>query len=241
VGTEIVADPRGGHTRIVDRVVDKDSGRVLAWRIERTMSGTIRTTISDKTGLITLGVRATDSALARHVVDRLVDRTRALFVATARAQAAELKRAQAARVDSAERQLVNAQDRLVSFHAANRVVVPYSPLSVQESQLNSAVEVARQVYTQAVADREAAVAKELEETPAMVVVDPVPPVIPPLPLHRSSKSLAVGIVFAIFASIIVVIRDGLRQVPPSRRAKIERVRRAAGSLPIVGRGFRRAE
>jgi len=127
-----------------------------------------------QTGLVTLRVLHKDSAVVRVLAERIVEEASATFVRTSKAQAAELRDAQTARVDSAAAQLRSAEEALVRFTRGNRNVPEYSLVLVEQTRLQRDADLAKQVYTQAVGDRESAVAKLLEDTPAVVVVDGVP-------------------------------------------------------------------
>lgn len=226
----------GSSERVIDRIA-RSSGAdsIRVYRIPEVMQGLMRTSVQRETGTITLTVTHKDSVLARAVAQRLVDEVGRAFVQAAKAQANELRRAQQARVDSASRQLGQAQDNLIAFLRRNRAVPAYSPDAVVQQRLQRAVDLAQQVYGLAVTDREAAIAKELQDTPALVVIDSLPRRLPPVPRHRLLK-LLLTVVFATTAvSFVIVFHETLRYPAGQRPDSLLRLRSAARRLPLVGR------
>lgn len=168
----------GQTQRIVDLVADKS---VQSDKVVEEMDDVISARVAKETGLVSLGVVLRDSALAREIARRIVAEVTHAYVETARAQASQLRRAQDVRVDSARRTLGRLEREQQLFQQANRVVPSFSELAIRQQALQREVGVAEQVYSKAVSDRESAVAKELEETPVVVTVDPVPATLPPTP------------------------------------------------------------
>ena len=228
----------GRRVRVVDAVVRADSGRVPYDQIPETMLRKLRFNISEKTGLISVHFESLDSALARRVVDSLIARTREKFVGVARAQAEELRLAQSARVDSTDRRLRRAQSDLIAFRAANRAVPQYSQLSAEEDRLNQEVSIARQANQQAVADREVAVAKELEQTPALVVVDGMPSPLPTISAQRGGKLVLVTLVSLTIALLWVAVTGSLRARAAAGEPEVLELRDALTNVPGVRRLLR---
>lgn len=189
-------------------------------------------------GVIHLSVTHEDSAVSRLVAERTLAETRASFQRASRAQATLQRQAQAQRVEVAQRTLRAAEARLVEFSRGNRVVEPFSAVYVQRQQLDRDVQLAQSVYAQAIADRESAAAKELEDTPALVVVDPVPDVLAPDPRFAAAKILAGALTGALLA-IFVALARGLLRDGRSDDPDVHRLRAAVAGLPIVGRVARR--
>lgn len=195
-----------GRERIIDRLVGKQHASLDPADVVKKMRKVVWLSYDRQTGLITLEVVHKDSALARLIAERLLTTTSSAFVRAARAQATELRRAQEARVDSAERRLRSAEERLVEFNRQNRSISDFSPAYLDRQRLERDASISRTVYTQAVTDREAAVAKELEATPSVIVVDPVPDRLPAAPRYLALL-LCVGIIMgALSASLIVILR-----------------------------------
>lgn len=160
--------------------------------VPREMGHVVRVEIDSKTGLVTVIARNGDSALARRVVNLVIDQTTRSFVEAARSQARGVRIAQEERVDSARRQISRAETEYRTFLRSNRSIAEFSLESVDRGRLARDVDVARQVYLQAAMDRESAVAKELQQTPAVVVVDPAPAELPERPRRTGFVSLLAG-------------------------------------------------
>jgi uncharacterized protein involved in exopolysaccharide biosynthesis len=122
------------------------------------------------------------------------------FVSTVRAQAKLQREAQGARVDSARRRLVRADGELRQYLRANRMIAEFSLAGVERDRLNRELDLAQEVYRQASADYEGAVARELQETPAVVAVDPAPDV---LPLRERYLLLKLGL--ALVAGLLLSV------------------------------------
>src|SRR6185369_7476723 len=154
--------------RIVDRVVgehyESDDAESVAKQINKLM----KVGANKETGSITVSFSNKDSALARLIASRVVDSASQIFVRTSRAQAQQLRLAQEARVTNAESQLRAAEDRAREFNFSNRAAPAYSVSGTERDRLLRDVRFAEQVYTQAVTDRDAAFAHELEATPTVV-------------------------------------------------------------------------
>jgi uncharacterized protein involved in exopolysaccharide biosynthesis len=193
--------------RIIDRVAGKRAYDLDPSEVVKKMKKVVWVSFDRQTGLITLEVVHRDSALARQLATRLVAATSNAFVRAARAQATELRRAQETRVDSAERRLRLAEQRLVEFNRENRAISDYSPAYLDRQRLERDVSISRTVYTQAVTDREAAVAKELEATPSVVVVDPIPQQLPTVPRYVLLLTILGVLLGAALTSLVVVVRE----------------------------------
>jgi hypothetical protein len=165
-----------------------------------------------QTGLITVAVVHRDSALARAVLARVIDAVSVTYREAARAQAGEIREAQQRRLDSAEARLRGAEEALRHFVEGNRVVAEYTPEYVRSQELDRAVQTASAVYTQALADRDAAWAKELEETPVVVAIDPPPPELPREPRGLGLKLILTTITIFVFGWLFLIGRAGLRRL-----------------------------
>jgi uncharacterized protein involved in exopolysaccharide biosynthesis len=197
VASERVADARGGT--VIERVLEEPAGDIRPTRVEPAMRDFVSAEVDKQTGLIALRATHPDSAMVRQVANRLVATASETFIKVSRAQASAQRVAQAERVDSARRQLRRAEERALNFLTANRAFTQYSPASISRQQLEREVTGAQSVYSQARTDYEAAVARELEETPAVVVVDSIPSRLLPDPLHLPLK-----LVLATTLALIIV-------------------------------------
>lgn len=224
----------GDSVTTIERLTGRVGERLANTAILRRMSRTITPSWDRETGLVTITVVHRDSALARAIAERTVVEVSRVFRDAARAQATELREAQQTRLDSADSQLRHAEQRLVDFLSANRVIATHSALQAQLQNLQRAVDIAQSVYLQVRTEREAAVGRELEETPAVVVLDSLPAVLP-----RVSVGVGRLVAFAILAGMvlgaaIILIRERSRDELSSDPAAYHRLMRGVTSLPLVG-------
>ena len=205
VATEKVADARGGT--VIERLLEEPAASIRPTRIEPTMRDILSAEVDKQTGLIALRATHTDSAVVRQIATRLVATASETFVRVSRAQASSQRAAQGERVDSARRQLRRAEERVLSFLSSNRAYTQFSPASISRQQLEREVSTAQTVYSQARTDFETAVARELEETPAVVVVDPIPVRLLPDPL-RLPLRLVLGSALGLLISTVLFWASG---------------------------------
>ncbi len=198
----------GRTERIVDLVAEK---QVREDKIVEEMDDVIAARVAKETGLVSLGVILKDSSLAREVARRIISEVTKTYVETARAQATQLRHAQDVRVDSAKRALARLEREQQQFQQANRTVPSFSELATQQQTLQRDVGVAEQVYSKAVSDRESAVAKELEETPVVVTVDPLPATLPPTPRRLVLFTGLAVVASLMFGILVIFIAEALRQ------------------------------
>jgi len=226
--------PPGDSVTIIERLTDRAGERLPNTTILRKMGHTITTSWDRETGLVTIRVVHRDSSLARAIAERTVAEITRVFRQASRAQATELREAQQARLDSADSQLRHAEQHLVDFLSANRVITPHSALQARLQSMQRAVDIAQSVYIQVRTEREAAVGRELEETPAVVVIDSLPATLP-----RVSIGLGRLVAFAIVMGLtlgatIILLRERSRDELTSDPAVYRRLVRGLSSLPLVG-------
>lgn len=206
VASERMPDARGGT--VIERVLEERAANIKPTRVEPAMRDKVSAEVDKQTGLITVKTTLPDSAVARHVTRRLVETASEAFVRVSRAQATSQRTAQAERVDSAQRQLRRAEERSRSFLSSNRAYTQFSEAAVARHQVEREVTIAQMVYNQARTDYETAVARELEETPAVVVVDSVPARLLPDPRHAPLKLvLATALAFLVATLILWLQRE----------------------------------
>jgi uncharacterized protein involved in exopolysaccharide biosynthesis len=229
---EVAASPYPGTKEpLVSRVVEPGT-ELVAEDYGRWIDRMLRTSVDREAGTIGMSVTHRDSAVARLAAARLLEATTRAFARASRAQAAQQVQAQEARVEVAARNLRRAEQRLVDFLAANRSVPEYSVLNVQRKQIERELDLAANVYTQAVGEREAAVGKELEETPALVVLDPVPSTFAPDRKHVALRVLLAAVAGVIVGAAVAILRGVLR---PRAAAHDEGGARApAAGAAVVG-------
>ena len=224
-----------GKARIVDRARDE---RVASDEVAREMARLVRVSVSRETGLVTVTVTHPDSALARRIAAGVVGETTRTFVQTARAQATQMRVGQETRVDSAGRRLRRAQLALQAFRTSNRGFGEYAASTLTEASLARELSLAENVYARAVGDREGAIAKELEETPVVVVVDSLPEALPAA--RRYIGLITLLSVFAGFMGALVWIfaAEALHRQTAAGSPDSERLREAVSRVPGLRRGRR---
>lgn len=169
-----------------------------------------RVTTSKETGFVTIVAQSGDSGAVRTFFRAVVGETQQLFAQVAQSQASELLRAQERRLDSAEAELRRAEDRLLRFDEGNRQVTPRSRLSLDRARLERGVTDAARVSEQVVADRQTAIARELEESPALAVVEDLPGLIPPQPRRVVFRALLLGLAVTVVGLLLLVTRELVR-------------------------------
>ncbi len=225
----------GDSLTIIERLRGRRGEHLPNSSILRRMSRAVTPSWDRESGLVTIRVVHADSALARAVAEQTVAEITRVFRQASRAQAIELRQAQQARLDSAEHQLRHAEQSLVDFLSANRVIAPYSAVQAQLQSRQRTVDIAQSVYLQVRTESEAAVSKELEETPVVVVLDSLPAQLP-----RVSISLARVAAFALVMGLVlgvgvILFLERSREQLSSDPDAHDRLVRALRSLPIVGR------
>jgi hypothetical protein len=223
-------------TRVIDRLPGTPPAPGDLETLHRRVINLVNASINKETGTITVRVDLSDSALARTIAQRAVAEASQAFVETARAQATQLRIAQTVRVDSAARQLRRAEEDLRAFLSANRAsVAPFSVASLERERLQRAILLYSTVYTQAVTDRESAVAKELQETPTVVVVDSLPPTLPAVRRRLIFKvGLTALVSFVVIATLLLLREFGRRRLT-YRDTTLTRFLTAAGRTPVLRR------
>lgn len=203
--------------------------------VERTMRQSISVTVERRTGLIALVVRHRDTALARSVNERIVEAAGSTFASLTAAQARVQRIAQDTRVDRASAALRRTEERLIDFLAANRTLAPYSPATAERQRLEREIGIAAQAYTQAVTERESALARELEQTPVLVVVDPVPAELPPVPRFSVFYGLIAALVAAFLVATLLILRELVRRLGGRGDPAARRLETALARVPVLGR------
>ena len=236
VASERVTDARGGT--VIERVLE-ERAPIKPGRVEPAMRKAVTAEVDKQTGLITVETTLADSAVARLVTRRLTESASAAFVRVSRAQATSQRTSQAERVDSAQRQLRRAEERSREFNSSNRAYTVFSEASVTRRQLEREATNAQSVYSQALSDYETAVARELEETPAVVVVDSIPNRLLPDPRHAPLKLVLAS---ALALLVVTLILWSQREFQEPRLAPLTepgdgslRVERPISELPGNGR------
>lgn len=169
----------------------------------RALRRALRVTTSKETGFVTVSAQAPDSGAVRAFLIAVTDETQSLFAQVARSQARQLLRAQERRLDSAEAELRRAEDRLLRFDEG-KLLTPRPRLRLERARLERSVTDAARVYEQVTTDRQSAIARELEEAPAIAVVEQLPALLPPKPRRVVFRSVLVGVSAALLGLLVVV-------------------------------------
>jgi uncharacterized protein involved in exopolysaccharide biosynthesis len=231
----------GSPVRVIDRVAAGEPTERLI-DVERRMRRTVTVGVDRRTSLIRLSVRHPDSATARRVSTQLVEVAGRTFATLAKSQAAAKRIGQETRAERLEATLRQAELRLVGFLAATRALPPFSPLHAERQRLERDISIAQQAYTQAVAEREAALARELEQTPVLVAVDPLPSELAPLPRFAAFYAALVAIVVLFLLTSVLAAREVVRAQSERGDARSARLLAAIGGIPLLRSlvGVRRA-
>jgi uncharacterized protein involved in exopolysaccharide biosynthesis len=210
--------------RIIERVLDRPAAEISKAEIEPAMRDLLAAEVDKQTGLVTFSVTHPDSALARTIAVRLVGVARAAYVKVVRSQATDQRLAGEAVVDSVRRQLRRAEQAFQDFQTSHRVYASYSDAAVTRQRLERDLTSAQAAYTQAMADRTAAIARELEATPSVVVVDEIPADLTPVPRQAVLKLLLATMLGLAAAAVVMAMRG---EFTPAELRVREEVRSAA--------------
>lgn len=225
----------GRQQTVIEGVMRQPSAEILPYKFSMEVDKLLQTTIDRESGTVTFSAALADSALARTMVNALVESVSRAYTRSMKSQAGALVEAQAARVDSAAKRVRQAGSALVDFGAANRVVPTTSPLWVEQQRLQENVTIAQSIYTQAVTELENARGKAIEDAPALVVLDPVPLALPP----RGRGTIFIGLAtFALSALVIaafVLVREAAANVYATGDRDMVRLFTSLERLPIFGR------
>ena len=212
---EVALSPAGdgAKTTIIERVLDEPRASITPEELDLGMREVLSTDVDKQTGLVTFGVTHPDSALARHIAQRIVAVASRTFVEVLRSQASDQREAGRAQVDSTLRQLRAAEARLQSFQTSHRVYAPYSPAAVERQRLDRDLVAAQAAYSDAVTERQSAIARELADLPAVVVVDPIPPELTRVPRQAVLKLMLAAVLGILAAGIVMALRGDFRPQP----------------------------
>lgn len=221
----------GSGETVIDRLFGEKYTRNDEEEIEKHLKKTLSVSANKETGTVAVSVLHKDSALARTIASRVVDSASQIFVRTSKAQAQQLRIAQEGRVKIARSDLAAAEERLRQFRYSNRATPPFSAAGIDLQQLNRDIQMAEQVYTQAITDQQAAYARELEATPTVVVQDHLPPILPKVRKRIIVKTIIAGLVSFVLICLGVLLADLTRRRLARTDSESDRFRRAVSTLP----------
>ncbi len=180
------------------------------WKLERAMRRVLNVSVDRRTSLITISVRHRDSALARFIAGTLIDSAGDVLGEMLRSQARGQRLGLEARVDTMRGELRRSELDLVAFLARNRVVAEFSREAVERERLVREVGFASQAYSRAVTEREAAFSRELEETPVLAILDPLPRQLQPVPRYTAFYMLAGAVVAGFGWLALIFLRNAIK-------------------------------
>jgi uncharacterized protein involved in exopolysaccharide biosynthesis len=212
---EVALSPasEGAKTAIIERVLEEPRADITPEEMDLGMREVLSTDVDKQTGLVTFAVTHPDSALARRIAQRVLAVGGRTFVEVLRSQASDQREAGQAQVDSARRQLRAVEAQLQNFQTTHRVYAPYSPAAVERQRIDRDLASAQAAYSDAVTDRQTAIARELAEMPAVVVVDPVPPELTKVPRQAVLKLTLAAVLGVLVAGLVMAARGDFRPQP----------------------------
>jgi uncharacterized protein involved in exopolysaccharide biosynthesis len=205
---EVATSPAADNSKetVIERVLQKPASEIKPEEIERAMRDIVTTDVDKQTGLVTFAVTHSDSGLARRTAEHVLASASQTFVKVLRSQASDQRESGSAQVDSARRQLRAAEGRLQAFQTTHRIYQPYSPAAVERQRIDRDLLTAQTAYADAVSDQQSAVSRELAEMPAVVVVDPIPPVLTPVPRQAVLKLMLASVLGLLVAGLTLAAR-----------------------------------
>ncbi len=233
---EVAQSAYGGKNgRVIDALEGRDAHGMHLADVEKRIRRVISVSVDPKTSLLTVSTKYSDSSLARVLATRISDVGARTFADVMRSQATAQRTGQEARVEATATQLQRAEQRVVSFLQANRVTAPFSSAAIEQQSLQREVSIASQAYTEAVSAREAAYARELEQTPAVVAVDPAPAELPMVPRYALFYALAAAIAVVFCYCTLILLREALTGLEGDGTPQALRTVAAVRRLPLAGR------
>lgn len=212
---EVALSPAGGNakTTVIERVLEEPRAEIKPEELDAGMREVVSTDVDKQTGLVTFAVQLPDSALARRMATQILGVASRTFVEVMRAQATDQREAGKAQVDSTLRQLRAMEARLQSFQTTHRVYAQYSPAATERARIDRDLQAAQSAYADALSDRQNAIARELSELPAVVVVDPIPPELTKVPRQAVLKLMLASILGLLAAGLVMAAQGNFRPQP----------------------------
>ena len=227
--------PGSRSERVIDRFLDEKYTRNDPEEIAKQLTKSLNVVTNKETGTITVSIEHRDSALSRLIASRVVDSASQIFVLMSKAQAQQQRIAQEGRVAQALAQLSRAEEELRQFNFSNRVAPSFSVAAIDRGRLSRNIQVAEQVYQQAIGDQQAAYAHELEATPTVVVQDPLPDQLPKVRKKIIMKTTIAAVISFIVLCAWFLLVDGTRRRLARPDPESLRFREATSTLPGMRR------
>jgi len=225
----------GRQQTVIEGLMRRPAAEIPAYKYSMELDKQLQTTIDRESGTVTFAAALADSALARAIVNALIEGVSKTYTRAMKSQAGALVEAQAARVDSAAKRVRQAGSAVVNFGSANRVVATTSPLWIEQQRLQENLTIAQNIYTQAITELENARGKAIEDAPALVVLDPVPLALTP----RGRGTIFIGVATFVLAALViaafVLVREAAVNVYAAGDHDIMRLFASLERLPLFGK------
>jgi len=225
----------GRQQTVIEGLMRQPAAEIPAYKYSMELDKQLQTTIDRESGTVTFAAALADSALARAIVNALIEGVSKTYTRAMKSQAGALVEAQAARVDSAAKRVRQAGSAVVNFGSANRVVATTSPLWIEQQRLQENLTIAQNIYTQAITELENARGKAIEDAPALVVLDPVPLALTP----RGRGTIFIGVATFVLAALViaafVLVREAAVNVYAAGDHDIMRLFASLERLPLFGK------
>ena len=197
--------------------------RRLAFGEERVQSK-LATLYNPKTSVVSVSYTARSPAVAAQVTAAFLEELDDFNTKTRQSQATAERHFTERRLAEVTLELRAAEERLLSFLQANRVVREGSPVSLQEQRLRRELSLRQQVYTQLSQAYENARIEEVRDMPAVTVVEQ--PKEPLLPDRRGliSKTILAFLLGMLVASVGWIVWVAALGSATSRPSEIEELR-----------------
>jgi uncharacterized protein involved in exopolysaccharide biosynthesis len=212
---EVALSPSDSSSKVtvIERVLEEPRAEIKPEELDAGMRDVVSTDVDKQTGLVTFAVQLPDSALARRTAERILAVASRTFVEVMRSQATDARQAGNASVDSTLRQLRAMEARLQAFQTTHRVYAQYSPAATERARIDRDLQAAQSQYNDALSDRQNAIARELSELPAVVVVDPIPPELTKVPRQAVLKLLLASVLGMLAAGLVMAAQGEFRPQP----------------------------
>jgi len=151
---------------------DADSSRANLDRLIRRLRKRVAAQVDSRTSVVTLMVSQDTPGAAEALAGILLRAIKHFNVATRQLQARELRLFLEKRVTDALQSLHDEEDGLRHFYERNRRFAESPQLTFEESRIKRQVELRQELYTTLSKELESARIDEVNDTPAITVIDP---------------------------------------------------------------------
>jgi uncharacterized protein involved in exopolysaccharide biosynthesis len=223
------AVPADGTTREADLTEWlKARGRTAALKREdaiKKLGSRVTVSSSVRTGVITLDVTTRNPLLSQQINQRMLSLLNEFNLEKRQSQASAERKFTEARLEESERQLRDAEDRLLAFTQRNRDTRNSPLLTLEQDRLSREVSMRQQVYTTLVQAYDRAKIDEVRDTPVITLL--LEPEAPVKPDSRGvvSKTLLVFILGLILGVLSALVLDSTETGDRERSAELAELER----------------